>query len=475
VLGSPILVGTLTIVVIAIAVYLSYIAENGLPFVPTYRVSVQVANADEVSKNADVRIGGARVGQVLSITPEPPSSTWPHPYAQLELSLQRNVEPLPADTHYEIRLASVLGGKYLELIPGRARGGGVPDGGTLALNAGPGLNHELPFVDLDTALRAFGPATQRVLRDSIGGFGDAVAGRGNQLNDIGYSFARVITPLESLLRVFAAPGNRLGQLVSGGAATTSALALVAPTLNALLSDSATTFAALQASALGPAIDALPPTETSVTNDLNASLPALGESARLTAALRGSAALLPVAASRLDAIVTAATPVFRPVPKLASELQGAIGAVQGLARDPASREVFQGLGSNDLATFGASGLNGLGAILRAVAPAQFACNVAGLWLHNYAAGLSEGDSTASWLRVMPLLDPKQTTQTATPAPDLHLNYYPTESSRQCQAGNEGYSGTQLIGSPPKTSTKVDDTAPPPGVLERGKQAGLVPSG
>ena len=475
VLGSPIVVGTITIVVVAIAVYLSYIAENGLPFLATYQVNVQVANADEVSKNADVRIGGARVGQVLTITPEPPSSTWPHPYAQLRLSLQRSLEPLPADTHYRVRLASVLGGKYLELVPGRTRGAGVPDGGTLALNAAPGLNHELPFVDLDTALRIFGPDTRRALRGSLAGFGDVVAGRGNQLNDIGHSLARVMQPLQSLLGVFAAPGNRLGQLIGGGAATSTALAAVAPALNALLSHSATTFAALQASALGQAIDGLPPTETSATDDLNASLPALTESAQLAAALRPSAALLPVAASRLDAIVTAATPVFRPVPRLASELAGAIGAVQALARDPASREVFQGLGSNDLATFGASGLNGLGAILRAVAPAQFACNAAGLWLHNYAAGLSEGDSTASWLRVMPLFDPNQTTQTATPAPDLHLNYYPIESKRQCQAGNEGYSGQQLIGPPPTTSTTVDDTAPPPGVLERGKQAGLVPSG
>jgi ABC-type transporter Mla subunit MlaD len=475
VLGSPILVGTVTIVVIAIAVYLSYIAANGLPFAPSYRVTVQVANADEVSKNADVRIGGARVGQVLTITPEPPSRTWPHPYAQLVLSLQRSVGPLPADTHYEIRLASVLGGKYLELIPGGEHARGIPDGGTLTLNAAPGLNHELPFVDFDTALQLFAPATRRALRGSIAGFGDAVAGRGNQLNDITYSLARVVRPLGSLLRVLAAPGNRLGALLSGGAATTSALAAVAPTVNALLADSATTFAALQASALGKAIDELPQTETSLTNDLRASLPALTEAAQLTAALRPSAGLLPTAANRLDAIVTAATPVFRPVPTLASELEGATGAIQALARDPASAGVFQGLGSNDLATFGASGLNGLGAILRAVAPSQFACNVAGLWLRNYAAGLSEGDSTGSWLRTMPLFDSNQATQTATPAPDLHLNYYPVESTSQCQAGNEKYTGKQLIGNPPTTSTVVDNTAPPPGVLERGKQAGLVPSG
>ncbi len=60
-----------------IAVYLSYIAENGLPFVPAYAVNVQVTNANELAKNADVRIGGVRVGQVLTIKPEPPTRTLP--------------------------------------------------------------------------------------------------------------------------------------------------------------------------------------------------------------------------------------------------------------------------------------------------------------------------------------------------------------------------------------------------------------
>jgi hypothetical protein len=76
--------------------------------------------------------------------------------------------------------------------------------------------------------------------------------------------------------------------------------------------------------------------------------------------------------------------------------------------------------------------------------------------------------------MPLFDGlNQGTQAGTPAPDLHVNYYPTENSSQCQAGNEVYSGQQQIGNPPKTTTVVDNTTPPPGVLERGRQAGLVP--
>lgn len=464
---SPVLIGTLTVAILSLAVYLSYIAENGLPFLHTYEVNVQVANADELNKNADVRIGGARVGQILTVTPEPADASSPQPFAQLRLQLESSLEPLPSDTRYRIRLASVLGGKYLELLPGRARGAGVPDGGTLT------LSHELPFVDLDTALGVFGPKISGPLRLAIAGFADAVAGRGGQLNDALSSLARLLPPAEDVLAVLADPANRLGQLISGAAQTTSALASVAPTTTALLNDSATTFGALDRPSLGSTIDQLPGTESLGTAVLSRSQPVLAEAAQLVSELRPPAGLLPLAAQRLDAIVRAGTPVFVPVPKLASELENSLGAVEVLASDPASSEFFKAVGSNDLATFGASAFVGLGAILRAVAPAQLECNVADLWLRNFAGGLIEGDSTGSWLRSMPVFDPNQATQVGTPSSDLHLNYYPTEDSSQCQAGNEVYSGKQRIGSPPKTSTVVDNTSPPPGVLERGRKAGLVP--
>jgi virulence factor Mce-like protein len=473
VLGSRLFLGVVTILVLGLAVYLSYIAENGLPFIPTYRVNVQVANADELDKNADVRIGGARVGQILTITPEPPTRAWPHPYAQLGLALETRLAPLPRDTHYRVRLASVLGAKYLELVPGRRNSGAVPDGGTLALSSNPALNHELPFVDLDQALRAFGPSTRQGIRSVLGAFGDVVAGRGADLNDIAYSLARVLGPLQRVLEVFAAPSDRLAALLGGAARTTAALAAVAPTITSLLDHSNRTFQALDRPALGQAIDQLPGTEAVASSVLERSLPTLRDAAAVVTELRPAAQLLPTAARRLDLIVRTATPVFAPVPRLAGELESALAAVRALAADPASSATFRALGSNDLATLGSSAFVGLGAILRAAAPSQFTCNVADLWLRNFASGLTEGDSTGAWLRVMPLFDTKQSTQVARPASDLHENYYPVENARQCQAGNEGYTGTQLIGHPPRTSTVVDNTTPPPGVLARGKKAGLVP--
>ena len=297
--NNPILIGKITILIVIVAVYLSYIAENGLPFVPTYNINVDVANAAELVKNADVRVGGARVGQVLTITPEPATKEWPHPFARLGLSLQRSLDPLAPDTRYQVRLASVLGGKYVEIIPGQAKTGGLPDGGTFTLNTNPRLNHNVPFVDLATAFATFGPKTQRGLRNAIAEFGDAVAGRGTQFNDAIYSTRQLIGPLESLLRVFASPSTRLSQFISGLAATSSALAGVAPTFVALLSDSATTFAALQRSQLGQAIDKLPPTEALATTVLTNAQPVLADAATIVQGLKPGAALLPLASGRLD--------------------------------------------------------------------------------------------------------------------------------------------------------------------------------
>lgn len=478
VFDNQILIGTLTILVVLVAIYLSYIAENGLPFVPTYNINVDVQNAAELVKNADVRIGGARVGQVLTITPQPATKNWPHPFARLGLALNRSLEPLPADTRYEVRLASVLGGKYVEIFPGHQKGGGLPDGGTFTLNTNPRLNHSLPFVDLDTAFAAFGPKTQQGLRGSIDEFGNALAGRGAQFNDAILSLRQLIGPLENVLRVFASPSTRLADFISGAAATTSALASVAPTINLLLGDAATTFAALDSSQLGQTLDQLPETESVATTVLTNSQPVLSEAATVVQALKPGAALLPTAAQRLDQIITSAVPVFQRVPAVADDLQSTLAAVDALARDPASTQTFKVLGSNDLATFGASAFEGLGAILRAVAPSQFACNVAGLWVRNFASSLTEGDKAGAWLRFAPILDTtggtrSQIFQQGKPSPDLHLNYYPKENSSECQAGNEGYAGTQRIGDPGPTSTVVDNTTPPPGVLERGRKAGLVP--
>ncbi len=476
---NPVLVGVITILVVGVAVYLSYIAENGLPFVPTYNVQVDVPNAAELTKNADVRVGGARVGQVLKIIPEPRGTDpgYKAPFARLTLALQRSLQPLPFDTKYQVRLASVLGGKYVEVIPGRDKNSSqtpaLQDGGTFQL--GTKFSHNLPIVDLDTAFKTFGPATQQGIRNATGELGNAVAGRGTQFNESIYSLRQLIGPLDNLLRLFASPSTHLAQFISGTAATTGALAPVAPTISALLSDGAVTFQALNNSALGQTIDQLPATESIATTVLTNAQPVLADAATVVQDLKPGAALLPAAAQDLDKIIRAATPVYKLAPQLASKLQTALVDVDKLASNPAAIETFNVLGDNDLATFGASAFVGLGAILESAAPAQLACNVEGLWANNFGGPnnpLSEGDATGSWLRSSLVVDPSTLLESSTPASDLHLNYYPQETAGHCTAGNEHYASGQDIGQPTSSANVVQTTSPPAGVLQRYKNAGLL---
>jgi len=43
--ANPVLIGAATVLVLIVAVFLAYNANNGLPFVPTYNLWVQLPNA----------------------------------------------------------------------------------------------------------------------------------------------------------------------------------------------------------------------------------------------------------------------------------------------------------------------------------------------------------------------------------------------------------------------------------------------
>ena len=65
--GNPLLIGAVTTLIVVVAVYLAYNANNGLPFVPTYDVKVALPQASGLQPTSQVRIGGTRVGVVTSL------------------------------------------------------------------------------------------------------------------------------------------------------------------------------------------------------------------------------------------------------------------------------------------------------------------------------------------------------------------------------------------------------------------------
>ena len=182
--ANPVLIGAATTLVVIVAVFLAYNANNGLPFVPTYQLKADVPSAANLVKGNDVRIGGARVGVVDAITPQTHKDGTVT--AQLKLKLQTSVKPLPKNSTVLIRPRSALGLKYVEITKGNlpvngsqnAKSNGFADGATIPLrNATP------TPVEIDEVFNTFNKPTREASETNLTEFGNALAGRGQDLND----------------------------------------------------------------------------------------------------------------------------------------------------------------------------------------------------------------------------------------------------------------------------------------------------
>ena len=60
--ANPVLIGAVTVLVALVAVFLAYNANQGLPFVPTRELKVDIRNGSELVAGNDVREGGFLVG-----------------------------------------------------------------------------------------------------------------------------------------------------------------------------------------------------------------------------------------------------------------------------------------------------------------------------------------------------------------------------------------------------------------------------
>ena len=119
--GSPVLVGAVTVIVTMVAVFLSYNANEGLPFVPTYSLTANVPNANGLVRGNEVRMGGSRIGVVTDIRTDPQENG--NVAADLTLELDERIIPLPNDSTLIIRPRSALGLKYVEITRGRSSQG----------------------------------------------------------------------------------------------------------------------------------------------------------------------------------------------------------------------------------------------------------------------------------------------------------------------------------------------------------------
>jgi hypothetical protein len=68
-IASPIMIGAVTVLLAVIAVFLAYIANTGLPFVPSTQLRVEVSDGANIVVGNDVREGGFWIGLVSAMKP----------------------------------------------------------------------------------------------------------------------------------------------------------------------------------------------------------------------------------------------------------------------------------------------------------------------------------------------------------------------------------------------------------------------
>ena len=447
--GNPVLIGALTVLVTIVAVYLAYNATNGLPFVPTYGLHVQAANASELSHGDEVNLGGARVGVVSTVTASRTSSG--RPIALLNLQLENSIKPLPVDSTFTVRLKGAIGLKYLQINVGHSRLG-FPENATVP------LRQETTEVDFDQVLSMFTPATRIGVQRSTIGFGEALAGRGSDINDAIGAFVPLLNDLGPVARNLASPRTDLAGFFQGLEQYAGALAPVAQVQAQLFTNLNTTFRALAGVAvpsLQDTISLTPPNFEATINGAPIIRPFLTDTASLFHQLLPGTETLPDSAPVLADAFAIGT---RNLPGTAALDARTVTLSKAVAAYGTNPSVLAGLDRLTLT------LTKLGPPLAFLTPAQSTCNYVTLFLRNISSVLSEHVSQGTFLRLVPVTiddlpgresQPSSKVYTgpasATSGP-LHVNPYPNTDApgqtAECSAGNEQFiNGKAVIGNPP----------------------------
>jgi virulence factor Mce-like protein len=457
--ANPVLIGAATTLVVIVAVFLAYNANNGLPFVPSYTLKAEVPSAAQLVKGNEVRVGGTRVGVVDKITPVRHRNGTVT--AELGLKLETTVKPLPVDSTVIVRPRSALGLKYVEITKGTSNKG-YPDGGTIP------LRQATPKpVEIDEVLNMFNDKTRAASRVNLREFGNALAGRGQDLNQAIEALNPLLTNLVPVMRNLSNPQTKLPQLFRALEQTASQVAPVAEQQGSLFVNLDTTFTAFSNVArpyIQQAIVNGPAALDEATRAFPQQRPFLVNSAGFFHDLRPGVRALRTAAPDLADAFEIGTRTLRRTPAMNRELKPTFAALQRFAEDPLVR-----LGVNDL-TNTARLLNPTVAY---VTPAQTICNYASIWFRNVASLLSEGDKNGTGQRFIVVAAPQGPNNEGGPssapasggvagAQDnyLHTNPYPNTASpgqpRECEAGNESYDiGKTTVGNDPGNNGTAHD--------------------
>jgi phospholipid/cholesterol/gamma-HCH transport system substrate-binding protein len=328
--ASPVLIGSVTVLIAIVAVFISYQANNGLPFVPTYQLKAEMPNGAKLVRGNEVRAGGFRVGIVKDITSARKTVAGQEKaIAVLDLRLDKKIEPLSVDSTLSVRPRSALGLKYVELIPGHSKRT-YENGDTIPLSR---ASQNAP--ELEDVLSTFAPRTRDDARRSLEGFGNSIAGRGEAINTTIRELEPFTRYLLPVMRNLSDPKTELRNFFPGLGAAAAEAAPVAQVQARLFGDMATTFAAMSRDpeALRETISESPPTLQAATESFRVQTPFLARFAAVSRDLQPGTALLPHTLPLVNDALQAGVPAFRETPALGHDLEDLFRAAEDLGDNP----------------------------------------------------------------------------------------------------------------------------------------------
>jgi virulence factor Mce-like protein len=452
--GSPLLIGAITTLIVVVAVFLSYNANNGLPFVPTYNIKVALPEGSGLQPSNQVRVAGTRVGIIGSLKPRLDPHTG-RVTAIADLKLEKKLERLPADTRAIVLSVSAIGLKYLELEKGHSAN---------TIKAG----QEIPVsqvtepVDIDQLFNMFDEKTRTAIQQNTNNFGDGLAGRGLELNETIHTLRPLVAKAIPVLRNLNAPQTDLANFFPALERVSEQAAPVAQQQADFFSEQDTFFRAFAsvAKSLEEATEGGPAALEQAIFSLPHEAAFTEKSAEFMRLLRPSAKALTTVAPPLGHAFAVGAVNLREATKLNDALAESAVAFQQFAENPivtAGLEDF-----TQTLQFGNPVLAGL-------TPVQAYCNYITLTFRNVASLESENVGVGTLGRAGAVLAPTGPNNEGFPssAPangpsvekaavgstaivdnnHVHLNPYPNVAGpgqpKLCEAANEHYEVGKLV--------------------------------
>lgn len=466
-LASPVLVGAVTLLVIIVAIFLSYNANAGLPFVPTTQVKVISPNATKLVVGNEVREGGFRIGVVDSIEPQPIGNG--RVAALLTLKIDQEAAPLPRDTTVALRPRSALGLRYVQLVRGKQKTA-LPDGGTVR------IDQRAIAPELEDFFSTFNTDTRTNIQANLTEFAGAFVGRGEAINRTLAALPGLLEDIEPTARLLADPDTGLGRFFDELEDGARVAAPVSDDFARGFASAADTFEAISRSprALQDTIERSPETLAVGTRSFRAQRPFLRNLAAISPLLRTTAGELRRSLPVANGALRAGTRVLPQTPALAEDTAKTLDDLKTFSERPATGQALTALTDT---------VDTLNPTIKFAGPAITVCNYWNAWWTFFQDHISEEDNTGTVQRIQVKSAPDQQDSPASfgasqpansvaPNPlsvaangdpvDFHGQtagrFVDENGNADCENGQRGYPERLANGAPPEFDIATDARTP-----------------